>query len=136
MPAKIPTASWVRVRLTSPATDGPSLTSGELVLRADSIDHQADALVFLLAGEEVFRLERKYYQSSAWFVDRPTFADWLKARRAKHPMQHRPWTGAEMFQLRQEIADGVTWERIAVLHKRTVGAVQAKAAKAKSEATL
>jgi hypothetical protein len=122
------TAKWVRVRLTSPPTNsGPALTDGEIVLRADSIDHRADVLVFLLADEEVFRLDRQYYRSSAWFVDRPTFAEWLRSRRATRPNQRRPWSEDEAWQLHKEIKDGLTWEQIAQRHGRSVAAVRRKA---------
>lgn len=134
MPTAIPTAKWVRIRLTSPATDGPSLTEGEIVLRADSMLTDGEQWVFLLGAVEVFRLERRYHASHAWFVDRPTFAEWLRARRAQYAMQHRPWSADETFRLRQEITDGVSWERIAILHKRTVGAVKAKATQTKETA--
>lgn len=123
-----PTAKWVRVRLTSPTTDGPSLTEGELILRADMIDHQRDCLVFLLADQEVFRLDRAYYATSAWFVDRPTFAEWLKARRAKHPNQRRPWSAEELRRLDDEIGlYGMDWQQVAKAHGRTVSAVRRKA---------
>jgi len=126
------TAKWVRVRLTSPPTaDGPSLTDGELILRADSILTEPEHLVFLIDGSEVFRLDRRYHQSHAWFVDRPTFADWLKARRAKHPNQRRPWSEDELARLRSEARTSLSyagWERIAKDHGRTVLAVKTRAA--------
>lgn len=126
------TAKWVRVRLTSPpSADGPSLTDGELILRADMIEYEADAVVFLVGSEEVFRLDRRYHQTHAWFVDRPTFADWLRQRRAKHPNQRRPWSDDELARLRSEARTSLShadWERIAKEHGRTVLAVKTRAA--------
>lgn len=132
------TASWVRVRLTGPAAaDGPSLTEGELVLRADRVAVNEGTMLFLCADEVVFELDRSYFRSMAWFVDRPTFAEWLKGRRAKYPNQHKPWSSEEITRLDDEIGlYGMSWEQIAKAHKRTVNAVRAKAAQIRNEVTL
>lgn len=128
------TAGWVRVRLTGPTSpsypDRPPLTEGELVLRADRVAVDADHLVFLCADEEVFRLPRRYFRSLAWFVDRPTFAEWLRARREKYPNQRRPWSEDERRRLDDEIGlYGMGWEQIAKAHGRTVAAVKRRAKK-------
>jgi hypothetical protein len=113
------TAKWVRVRLAAPES--------ELVLRADEVVLGAGAVVFLVAGEETFRLDRRYYRTHAWFVDRPTFAEWLRSRRAQYPNQHRPWSEDEAWQLHKEITDNAAWEQVAKWHGRTVAAVRRKA---------
>jgi hypothetical protein len=127
MPAldKTGTATWVRVRLTDDRS--PALTEGELVLRADRVAVGDEHLAFYVADEVAYRLERRYFKALTWFVDRPTFGEWLKARRAQHPNSHRRWTDAESQRLREEIAAGLDWPRIAEAHGRTVSAVQRQA---------
>ena len=123
------TAGWVRVRLTDNHTT--ALTEGELVLRADRVRVATDGenLEFLLADDVVFRLDRRYFKALAWFVDRPTFGEWLKARRAQHPNSHRPWSEDERRRLDTEIGlYGMGWQQIAQAHGRTVSAVRRRAA--------
>jgi hypothetical protein len=130
--AEAGTRSWVRVRLTDTAqTSQPALTEGELILRADTVAQLPDAVVFLVGDEEVFRLERCYYRTHAWFVDRPTFAEWLRQRRAHHPQQGRVWTPEEIARLKEATAGPLTrerWERAAAEFGRSVTAVRTKAA--------
>jgi hypothetical protein len=124
------TAKWVRVRLAAPKNPGPggrALAEGELVLRADRVTAGAEHVVFHVGDEEVFCLDRRYYRTHAWFVDRPTFAEWLRSRRAQYPNQHRPWSEDEAWQLRKEITDNAAWEQVAKWHGRTVAAVRRKA---------
>jgi len=64
---------WVRVTLAAPA-------AGELVVRADSMLTQSEHVVFLLGNMEVFRLERRFYAASMWFVARPSLRDRLLRR--------------------------------------------------------
>lgn len=131
MPAldKTKTATWVRVRLAAPKEgDVSAPTEGELVLRADRVAVAEEHLVFYVADDVVYRLERRYFRALTWFVDRPTFGEWLKARRKQHPNSHHRWTGAEAQQLREEIADGWDWTRIAEQHGRTVSAVKRRPA--------
>ena len=127
------TAGWVRVRLTAPQDPrgprGVSLTEGELVLRADRVAVDEDSLVLLCADEVVFQLDRRYFRSMAWFVDRPTFAEWLRTRRKQYPNSHTRWSGEERAQLAQELGGGNSWQRIADVHGRTVHAVQREAVK-------
>ena len=123
------TASWVRVRLMAPKDDdAPALTEGELVLRADRVAVDEEHLNFLLADETVFRLDRRYFRALTWFVDRPTFGEWLKARRAQFPNSHHRWSTGEREQLAREIAAGWEWSRISEAHGRTVSAIQRQAA--------
>ena len=125
------TAGWVRVRLTAPLDPrgprGVSLTEGELVLRADRVAVDEGALVFLCADEVVFQLDRRYFRSMAWFVDRPTFGEWLRARRKQYPNSHTRWSTDERSQLAGELEQGLEWRRIADVHGRTVNAVQREA---------
>jgi len=126
------TAGWVRVRLAAPmdVSNGPrgvSLTEGELVLRADRVSVDEDSLVFLCSDEVVFRLDRRFFRTLTWFVDRPTFGEWLKARRKQYPNSHTRWSEVERERLAKEVAAGVAWRRIADLHGRTVHAVQREA---------
>jgi hypothetical protein len=125
------TAGWVRVRLTAPQDPrgprGIALTEGELVLRADRVAVDDEHLVFLCADEVVFRLDRRYFRALTWFVDRPTFGEWLKARRKQYPHSHTRWSEDERSQLADEVGQGFTWRRISDLHGRTVNAVQREA---------
>jgi hypothetical protein len=125
------TAGWVRVRLAAPVDQrgprGVSLTEGELVLRADRVSVDEDSLVFLCADEVVFRLDRRFFRTLTWFVDRPTFGEWLKARRKQYPNSHTRWSAAEREQLAGEVQAGMAWRRISDLHGRTVHAVQREA---------
>ena len=127
------TAGWVRVRLTAPQDPhgprGVALTEGELVLRADRVAVDEGSLVFLCADEVVFQLDRRYFRSMAWFVDRPTFAEWLRTRRKQYPNSHTRWSTLERDQLALELGGGSTWQRIADVHGRTVHAVQREAVK-------
>lgn len=127
------TAGWVRVRLSAPQdTSGPrgvALTEGELVLRADRVAVDEGELVFLCADEVVFQLDRRYFRSMAWFVDRPTFAEWLRSRRKRYPNSHTRWSTQEREQLAKELGGGNSWQRIADVHGRTVHAVQREAVK-------
>lgn len=123
------TASWVRVRLAAPS-DEPNitLTEGELVLRADRVAVEDEYLVFLLSDEPVFRLERRYFRALTWFVDRPTFGEWLKARRSQYPNSHKPWSGDECDRLTTEIQlYGMGWQQIADAHGRTPSSVRRQA---------
>jgi hypothetical protein len=124
-------AGWVRVRLCAPAqADGPrgvSLTEGELVLRADRVAVDEEQLVFLCAEEVVFRLDRRYFSALTWFVDRPTFGEWLRARRKQYPNSHTRWSGEERDRLAEELGSGFDWQRISDLHGRTIHAVQREA---------
>lgn len=121
-------ATWVRVRLAAPKDPrGPEstcLTEGELVLRADRVAVDEENLLFLCAEEVVFRLDRRYFRALTWFVDRPTFGEWLKARRAQFANSHTRWSEAEREQLADEVARGLDWRAIAERHGRTPGAVQ------------
>ncbi len=125
------TAGWVRVRLTAPQDPrgprGIALTEGELVLRADRVAVDDEHLVFLCSDEVVFRLDRRYFRALTWFVDRPTFGEWLKARRKQYPNSHTRWSQDERTQLAEEVGQGFTWRRISDLHGRTVNAVQREA---------
>ena len=125
------TRGWVRVRLGgSPDPehpDRPPLTDGEVVLRADRVAVDEGELVFLCAEEIVFRLDRRYFRTMAWFVDRPTFAEWLRGRRAQHPSAHKPWSAEERAQLAKAIGTGTDWPEIAKAHGRTQSAVRRKA---------
>jgi hypothetical protein len=125
------TAGWVRVRLASPADPrgprGVSLTEGELVLRADRVAADEEELVFVCADEVVFRLDRRYFRTLTWFVDRPTFGEWLRARRKQYPNSHTRWSTDERSQLAGELEQGLEWRRIADVHGRTVNAVQREA---------
>ena len=127
------TAGWVRVRLTAPQDPrgprGVALTEGELVLRADRVAVDEGSLVFLCADEVVFQLDRRYFRSMAWFVDRPTFAEWLRTRRKQYPNSHTRWSSEEREQLAHELGGGSSWQRIADVHGRTVHAVQREAVK-------
>lgn len=128
------TAGWVRVRLAAPIDPrgprGVSLTEGELVLRADRVSVDDDSLVFLCSDEVVFRLDRRFFRTLTWFVDRPTFGEWLKARRKQYPNSHTRWSDGERERLAHEVDSGVTWRRISDLHGRTVHAVQREAVRA------
>lgn len=125
------TAGWVRVRLTAPQDPrgprGIALTEGELVLRADRVAVDDEHLVFLCSDEVVFRLDRRYFRALTWFVDRPTFGEWLKARRKQYPNSHTRWSEQERGKLAEEVGQGFTWRRISDLHGRTVNAVQREA---------
>jgi hypothetical protein len=125
------TAGWVRVRLSAPQDErgprGVALTEGELVLRSDRVAVDEDNLVFLCADEVVFRLDRRYFKAMTWFVDRPTFGEWLKARRKQYPQSHTRWSAQERAQLAQEVTQGFAWRRISDVHGRTVNAVQREA---------
>lgn len=125
------TAGWVRVRLAAPVDPrgprGVSLTEGELVLRADRVSVDEDSLVFLCSDEVVFRLDRRFFRTLSWFVDRPTFGEWLKARRKQYPNSHTRWSAPERERLAKEVADGAAWRRISDLHGRTINAVQREA---------
>jgi len=118
------TATWVRVRLSA----DHGMTEGELVLRADRVSVGEDHLEFLIADEVVYRLERRYFRALTWFVDRPTFGEWLRARRAQFPASHTRWTVPEIERLADEVAAGMQWSRIAQKHGRTVSAVKRQAA--------
>jgi hypothetical protein len=124
-------AGWVRVRLTAPQdTRGPrgvSLTEGELVLRADRVAVDEEHLVFLCAEEVVFRLDRRYFRALTWFVDRPTFGEWLRARRKQYPNSHTRWSEDERGRLAAEVETGYGWQKISDLHGRTIHAVQREA---------
>jgi len=127
------TAGWVRVRLTAPqdarGPRGVALTEGELVLRADRVAVDEGALVFLCADEVVFQLDRRYLRSMAWFVDRPTFGEWLRSRRKQYPNSHTRWSVEERERLAKELGGGQSWQKIADVHGRTVHAVQREAVK-------
>jgi hypothetical protein len=124
-------AGWVRVRLTAPQDSrgprGVSLTEGELVLRADRVAVDEESLVFLCAEEVVFKLDRRYFRALTWFVDRPTFGEWLRARRKQYPNSHTRWSEDERGRLAAEVDSGFGWHRISDLHGRTVHAVQREA---------
>lgn len=123
------TASWVRVRLMAPKDgDCQALTEGELVLRADRVAVDEGHLNFLLAGEVVFRLDRRYFRALTWFVDRPTFGEWLKLRRKQYPNSHHRWSDGEVEKLRGELAAGADWQQISDRHGRTVSALKRQAA--------
>ena len=126
MPAKTATetAAWVRVRLSAEA----GMTEGELVLRADRVRVDGEHLEFLVGDQVVYRLDRAYFRALAWFVDRPTFGEWLRSRRKQYPNSHTRWSVREDQELREEIADGWDWARIAKAHGRTVSAVKRQAA--------
>lgn len=125
------TAGWVRVRLTGPQDPrgprGAALTEGDLVLRADRVAADEESLVFLCAEEVVFRLERRYFRALSWFVDRPTFGEWLKARRRQYPNSHTRWSAKERAELAAQVAARVGWPQISQAHGRTVPAVQREA---------
>lgn len=123
MTADTSTAGWVRVRLAAPG----ALTEGELVLRADRVAVQEDELLFLVGEEVQFRLDRQYFRTLTWFVDRPTFGEWLKARRMSYPNARRRWTDGEIQQLRDEVAAGLPWAEIGQRHGRTANSVQVRA---------
>ena len=128
--SELATAKWVRVRLSSPG----KLTDGEVVLRADRVKADTTHVRFFVGDEEVFRLPRDYYRTHAWFVDRPTFAEWLKARRAHYPRQGRVWSLEEVEQLRAAVTGALSWadwEALAVRFGRSVPSVQRKAAQIK-----
>ncbi len=131
MSDKTKPAGWVRVRLAAPAdergTRGVSLTEGELVLRADRVQVQEDVLVFLVDEEVQFRLDRRFFRTLTWFVDRPTFGEWLKQRRKQYPNARRHWDDEELIQLRGEVHAGLSWSEIGDRHGRTANAVQARA---------
>lgn len=118
------TASWVRVLLAADS----GTTEGELVLRADRVAVREEHLEFLVADEVVYRLERRYFRALAWFVDRPTFGEWLRARRAQFPHSRTRWSEVERQRLAAEVAHGWDWARIAKGHGRTVSAVKRQAA--------
>jgi hypothetical protein len=126
-----PTAKWVRVRLGAPADSGvPALTDGELILRADRVEPGKTLVRFYVGDEEVFRLPRDYYRTHALFVDRPTFAEWLRERRANYPRQGIVWSPAEVERLRNAKTTGLDWagwEKLAARFGRSVGSVQRKA---------
>ena len=126
MPSKTATeaASWVRVRLAADC----GMTEGELVLRADRVSVGEEHLEFLVGGEIVYRLERRYFRSLIWFDDRPTFGEWLRARSAQSPNAHTRWSDVERQRLAAEVAHGWDWARIAKGHGRTVSAVKRQAA--------
>lgn len=125
------TRGWVRVRLGAPAnpqhSNRPTPTEGELVLRADRVAVDADRMMFIVDDEVAFELERRYFRSMAWFVDRPTFAEWLRARRAQYPNAHTPWSDLEVETLRGEVEAGADWAQIAKAHGRTSSAVKRQA---------
>lgn len=127
MPDKPERAAWVRVQLATPKSGGQSApTEGELVLRADRVAVQEEQICFLVANEVVYRLERRYFRALTWFVDRPTFGEWLRARRAQYPNSHTRWSEVEIERLTAEVAHRWEWERIAKGHGRTVNAVKAR----------
>lgn len=130
MPAKTAEkAGWVRVRLATPkAGDQAAPTEGELVLRADRVAVDEDQINFFVAGEVVYRLERRYFRALTWFVERPTFGEWLRGRRAQFPNSHHRWSEGECELLRDEVASGTAWPLIAEKHGRTVSAVKRQAA--------
>ena len=103
------------------------MTEGELVLRADRVAVDEESLVFLCAEEVVFKLDRGYFRALTWFVDRPTFGEWLKARRKQYPSSHTRWSEDERGRLAAEVESGFGWQRISDLHGRTVHAVQREA---------
>lgn len=115
-------ATWVRVRLAGER----GLTEGDLVLRADRVAVDDEHLLFMLGEDVVFRLDRRYFRALTWFVDRPTFGEWLKARRAQFPHSHTRWTEVETERLLAEVAHSWDWARIAEGHGRTVNAVKAR----------
>ena len=61
-------------------------------------------------------------------MDRPTFGEWLKARRQQFPSSGRRWSEVERQRLAAEVAHGWDWARIAKGHGRTVSAVKRQAA--------
>lgn len=124
------TASWVRVRLMAPKDgDCQALTEGELVLRADRFVVEDEHLVFLVGEEVAYRMERRYFRALTWFVDRPTFGEWLRLRRKQYPNSHTRWTEDEVRRLDDEIGlYGMDWQRISDRHGRTVAAVKRQAA--------
>lgn len=126
IPPVPPVAGWVRVHLLTPA-DAPSrpgAPEGELVLRADRVSVGEDSLDFMVGDEVVFRLDRRYYGSLTWFVDRPTFGEWLATHQRRYAKANKPWTAAELADLDSEVADGVAWDEIADRHERTPRAVE------------
>ena len=126
-----PPRKWVRVRLAAPPhpdyPDRPGLTEGELVLRADGVSQGDEHVTFFVGDEEVFQLKRSYYRNHAWFVDRPTFGEWLRERRAQYENQGRAWTADEDVQLLKEITDELPWRRISDRHGRSISAVRRRA---------
>lgn len=124
MPETKQTASWVRVKLSAEA----GMTEGELVLRADRFVVEEEHVVFLVGEEVAYRLERRYFRALTWFVDRPTFGEWLKLRRKQYPNSHHRWSDGEVEKLRAELAAGDGWQQISDRHGRTVGAVKRQAA--------
>jgi hypothetical protein len=113
---------WARVKLSADS----GMTEGELVLRADRTRIDDDHVVFLVADQVVYRLERRYFRAMAWFVDQPTFGEWLRARREQFPNSHTRWSEVEIERLTFEVAHRWAWERIAKEHGRTVAAVKAR----------
>jgi len=130
MPAKTTEkATWVRVRLATPKSVVQAApTEGELVLRADRVAVEDHQICFLVNGETVYRLDRRYFRALTWFVDRPTFGEWLRARRAQFPNSHTRWSEIERKRLAAEVAHRFDWARIATGHGRTVSACKRQAA--------
>ena len=128
-----PTAKWIRVRLGAPASpdaNAPALTDGDLILRADRVAPGKTTVRFYVGDEEVFRLPRAYYRTHAVFVDRPTFAEWLRERRAHCPRQGRVWTADEVERLAKTGTRGLDhaeWQALAQSFGRSVGSVRVKA---------
>jgi hypothetical protein len=132
---KSATATWVRVKLAAPpdpAAPRVNMTEGELVLRADRVAVDEDSLLFLVGEEVQFRLDRAYFRALTWFVDRPTFGEWLKARRAQFPKSHHAWTSEDRAVLAREVAAGADWLEIATMLGRTASAVRRQAARAEA----
>lgn len=123
------TVSWVRVRLAQKDAASAAPTEGELILRADRAAVDGEHMLFLVGDEEVFSLDRRFYRSHAWFVDRPTFAEWLRERRTAHANHGRAWSGQEDERLRAAITGGLDWSAISAGHGRSVTALRRRAAR-------
>jgi hypothetical protein len=129
MPAKTAEdAAWVHVQLAAKVGDAAATAKDEIVLRADGVAVDEGVLLFLCAGQVVLRLDRRYFRALTWFVDRPTFGEWLAGRRAQFPNSHTRWSIGECEQLADEVAAGWGWQRIAGQHGRTISAVSRQAA--------
>ncbi len=57
-----------------------------------------------------------------------TYGQMLAERRARYPNTHTYWSQGEREQLRDEVAAGWGWQRIAEKHGRTISAVVRRAA--------
>lgn len=115
--------AWVRVKLSAEA----GMTEGELVLRADRFVVEDEHVAFLVGDEVVYRMERRFFRALTWFVDRPTFGEWLRSRRKQYPNSHKPWSEVDSVRLAAAVARGVDWPEIALMLGRTASSVQRRA---------